>query len=184
MDAGAIRVSNGNWADYILGSEAMTKRIRKRGYTLIEMVAVLILITALIPIIGSLLRRSLSAYSQTIDRAFQVQACDRWTERLRQDIHQAVDANISDDQLSLTLKMSAQETVLYFQAGAATARQRHIGDRPLAIERSPWPAPLRFKKTESPVCPLIDVAIESGVDIQARLGIEIDASVEEVGVKR
>ncbi len=162
----------------------MTIPIRKRGYTLIEMVAVLILVSALIPIIGSLLRRSLTAYSQTIDRAFQVQACDRWTERLRQDIHQAVDAIISDDQLSLILKMSAQENVRYYQDGASTARQRHIGDRALAIERAPWPAPLRFKKTDSTVCPLIDVEIETGVDIQARLGIEIDASVEEVGVKR
>ena len=162
----------------------MTIPIRKRGYTLIEMIAVLILVSALIPIIGSLLRRSLSAYSQTIDRAFQVQASDRWTERLRQDIHQAVDANISEDQLSMTLKMSAQENVRYYQDGAATARQRHAGGRALAIERSPWPAPLRFKKTESPVCPFIDVAIEPGVDIQARLGIEIDVSVEEVEFKR
>jgi len=162
----------------------MTIPIRKRGYTLIEMVAVLILVSALIPIIGSLLRRSLSAYSQTLDRAFQVQACDRWTERLRQDIHQAVVANISEDQLSMTLTMSAQENVRYFQDGAATARQRHVEGRALAIERSPWPAPLRFKKTESPVCSLIDVAIESGVDIQARLGIEIDAPVEEVEFKR
>ena len=184
MDAGAIRVSNGNWADYILGTETMTIPIRKRGYTLIEMVAVLILVSALIPIIGSLLRRSLSAYSQTIDRAFQVQASDRWTERLRQDIHQAVVANISEDQLSMTLKMSAQENVRYYQDGAATARQRHVGGRALAIERSPWIEPLRFKKTESPVCSLIEVAIEPGVDIQARLGIEIDASLEEVEFKR
>ena len=162
----------------------MTIPIRKRGYTLIEMIAVLILVSALIPIIGSLLRRSLSAYSQTIDRAFQVQASDRWTERLRQDIHQAVVANISEDQLSMTLKMSAQENVRYYQDGAATARQRHIGDRALAIERSPWPSPLRFKKTDSPVCPLIEVAIEPGVEIQARMGIEIDTSAEGIEVKR
>ena len=89
----------------------MTMPIRKRGYTLIEMIAVLILVSTLIPIIGSLLRRSLSAYSQTLDRAFQVQARDRWAERLRREIHQAVDANISDDQLSLTLTMSSQESI-------------------------------------------------------------------------
>ena len=162
----------------------MTIPIRKRGYTLTEMIAVLILVSALIPIIGSLLRRSLTAYSQTMDRSFHVQACDRWTERLRQDIHQAVDANFSEDQLSMTLKTSAQESIQYYQDGAATARQRHIGDRALAIEQAPWPSPLRFKKTDSPVCALIEVAIEPGVEIQARMGIEIDASVEEVEVKR
>lgn len=156
--------------------------IRKRGYTLIEMVAVLILISALVPIVGSLLRRSLFAYSQTLDRAFHVQASDRWTERLRHEIHQASNTIISDDQLSLTLKMSAQESILYFQNGTATARQRRLAERTLVIERSPWPSPLRFKKTDSPVCPLIEVAVEPGVDIQARLGIEIDASADEMEV--
>lgn len=162
----------------------MTIPIRQRGYTLLEMIGVLILISALIPIIGSLLRRSLSAYSQTIDRAFQVQACDRWTERLRQDIHQAVDANISDDQLSMTLKLSTRENVRYYRDGTATARQRQVEDRALAIERSPWSSELRFKKTDSSVCSLIEVAIAPGVDIQARLGIEIDASLDELGVSR
>ncbi len=158
--------------------------IGKRGYTLIEMIAVLILISALIPIVGSLLRRSLFAYSQTLDRAFQVQASDRWTERLRHEIHQATNAIISDDQLSLTLRMSAQESIKYFQNGTATARQRRIAERSFVIERSPWPAPLRFGKTESSLCPLIVVAIEPGVDIQARMGIEIDASVETLEVQR
>lgn len=156
--------------------------IRKRGYTLIEMVAVLILISTLIPIVGSLLRRSLTAYSQTLDRAFHVQASDRWTERLRHEIHQASNAIISDDQLSLTLKMSSQESILYFQNGTATARQRRLAERTLVIERSPWPSPLRFKKTDSPVCPLIEVAVGPGVDIQARVGIEIDASVDKMEV--
>ena len=156
--------------------------IRKRGYTLIEMVAVLILISTLIPIVGSLLRRSLTAYSQTLDRAFQVQASDRWTERLRHEIHQANNAIISDDQLSLTLRMSDQESILYFQNGTATARQRRIAERTLVTERSPWPSPLRYKKTDSPVCPLIEVAGGPGVDIQARVGIDIDASVDKMEV--
>ncbi len=157
---------------------------RNRGYTLIEMIAVLILVSALIPIVGSLLRRSLSAYSQTLDRAFQVQASDRWTERLRHEIHQATNAIISDDQLSLTLRMSAQESILYFQNGTATARQRRIAERILVLERSPWPAPLRFKQLDSPVCPLIEVSVEPSIVIQARMGIEIDASVEKLEVQR
>jgi len=146
------------------------------------MVAVLILISALVPIVGSLLRRSLFVYSQTLDRAFHVQASDRWTERLRHEIHQASNTIISDDQLSLTLKMSAQESILYFQNGTATARQRRLAERTLVIEQSPWPSSLRFKKTDLPVCPLIEVAVESGVDIQARLGIEIDGSADELEV--
>ncbi len=155
---------------------------RKRGYTLIEMVAVLIVISAIVPIVGSLLRRSLTAYSQTLDRAFQVQASDRWTERLRHEIHQASHTIISDDQQSLTLKMSAQESILYFQDGITTARQRRLAERTLVIERSPWPSPLRFKQLDSPVCPLIEVSVEPGIVIHARLGIENDASVEEMEI--
>ena len=156
----------------------MTQNKRRDGYTLIEMLAVLMLVSTLITMVGVLLRRSLVGYSQTIDRAFQIQASERWTERIRNEIHQAEDAVVSDDHLSITLRISETESTMYTNDGDATIRQRIANGRVQSVELSPWRSSLRFAKfdrAESFSCAMIEVTLAPGLCIQARLGIDANA---------
>jgi len=156
----------------------MKRSNRRCGYTLIEMIAVLVLTTSLITLSTALLRRSIVGYSRTMDQAFQVQSKDRWIDRLRNDVHQANQSVISDDRLALTLKISDLESLLYFKDGETTIRQRILDGRKLAMERSPWNSVFRFTRTETSTFPLIDVELEPGCFIQARLGIAVNGSLE------
>ncbi len=155
----------------------MKQTDRKKGYTLVEMVAVLMLVLPLISLVGILLRRSVVQYSNTIDRAFEMRAVEQWTERIRGEIHEANDAIVSNDGSSLTLTFSNQENTRYFQDGLRTVRQRSLDGRLLAIERSPWSSALHFMKTESSMTHMIVVETVNGPNIRVRLGIHA-SSVE------
>ena len=146
MDSWPIRIEVRSRAYCLLGAKAMTTTNRRSGYTLVEMLAVLMLVSSLITMVGVLLRRSLVGYSQTIDRAFQIQATDRWTERLRNEVHHARDAVVSDDHLSLTLRIDKLESINYTYDGNAIIRQRIVDGRLNSVEQSPWRSSVRIAK--------------------------------------
>lgn len=142
----------------------------RMGHTLIEMAAVLILLSTLTGIVGALLRRSLVGYSQTVDRSFEMRLTDVWMERLRAEINEASNANVDADGSVLVLKVSDRETIQYGHDESGTTRQRTVDDRTLAMERIHWPAP-RFAKKDSDTGSIIDVDIASGLSLRARVGI-------------
>ena len=142
----------------------------RMGHTLIEMAAVLVLLSTLTGIVGALLRRSLVGYSQTVDRAFEMRLTDVWMERLRSEINEAGEANVDADGSVLVLKVADRETIQYCHDEIGTNRQRTVNDRTLAMERIHWPAP-RFAKKETNKCSMIDVDIAPGMSLRARVGV-------------
>jgi len=145
----------------------MKKRI---GHTIIEMAAVLVLLSTLTGIVGALLRRSLVGYSQAVDRAFDVRATDFWMERLRSEINEASEATVDADGSSLVLRVADRETMHYGHDERGTTRQRIVNDRTLPLERIHWPPP-RFEKKHSDTCSMIDVIIASNMSVRARVGV-------------
>ena len=143
-----------------------------RGYTLVEMLAVLALLSCILSIVGALLRRSLESYSQTMQRVTQLQTNDRWMARLRTEIHQSTEANISEDQESLNLILSSNESIRYFRDASSTMRQRTVAGRGLATEPYPSKTPLQFRRKEAATAPLIEVEADDGFKIRARIGVE------------
>jgi type II secretory pathway pseudopilin PulG len=159
----------------------MTRYNCKLGHTLIEMVAVLILMSGLITIVSTLMRRSVDGYSRTMDRVFAEQASQRWTERLRNEIHQAAKADVSQDQESLTLKFANQESIHYVKSGSTTARYRTLGERRLPLEKSAWATLAKFRISKAENGNVITASLVPGFQIQARLGV--DQAVASHGVE-
>ena len=155
----------------------MKKRL---GHTLIEMAAVLVLLSTLSGIVGALLRRSLVGYSQAVDRAFDVRATDFWLERMRNEINEASEATVDADGTSLVLKVANHETIHYGRDESGTTRQRTVNDRTLALERIHWPT-TRFEKRNSDACPMIDVVIAPDMSMRARLGVSRPNATGQIG---
>ena len=155
----------------------------RMGHTLIELAAVLVLLSTLTGIVGALLRRSLVGYSQTVDRAFDLRLTDVWTERLRAEINEASEANVDADGSVLVLKVADRETIQYGQDESGTTRQRTVNDRKMAMERIHWPAP-RFAKKDSDTCSMIDVDIAPGLSLRARVGISRPNATEPMELQK
>lgn len=155
----------------------------RQGHTLIELAAVLVLLSTLTGIVGALLRRSLVGYSQTVDRSFEMRLTDVWMERLRAEINEASNANVDADGSVLVLKVSDRETIQYGHDESGTTRQRTVDDRTLAMERIHWPAP-RFAKKDSDTASIIDVDIASGLSLRARVGISRPNAAEPMELQK
>ena len=155
----------------------------RMGHTLIELAAVLVLLSTLTGIVGALLRRSLVGYSQTVDRAFDLRLTDVWMERLRSEINEASEANVDADGSALALKVADRETIQYGHDESGTTRQRTVNDRKLAMERIHWPAP-RFVKKDSDTCSIIDVDIAPGLSLRARVGISRPNATEPMELQK
>ncbi len=149
----------------------------RMGHTLIELAAVLVLLSTLTGIVGALLRRSLVGYAQTVDRALELRLTDAWMERLRSEINEASEAQVDTEGSVLVLKVVDGETIQYGHDESGTVRQRTVNDRTLALERIHWPAP-SFVKKDSDTCSIIDVDIASGLFLRARVGVSRPNAIE------
>jgi type II secretory pathway pseudopilin PulG len=150
----------------------MKRSQRERGgYTLIQMVASLILVSALSSMLVVLTRRAIQGYSHTIDRLLVEHTAQRWTEQLRKDIHQAEDASLSANRDTLTLKLSDQESIEYAKGASGTTRQRTIEGRVLNAEETPW-SDVSFERVEMPNGVLIEATLMGESQVTARLGAE------------
>jgi type II secretory pathway component PulJ len=154
----------------------MKHRQHKRGgYTLVQMVASMILVSMLSSMLVVLTRRAIQGYSHTIDRMFVEHDGQRWAEQLRLDIHQAEDASLGPNRDTLTLKLSDQESIEYAKGVNRTTRQRTIGGRVLSAEETPW-SDVFFERTEMPNGTLIEATVTATVaaepKVRARLGCE------------
>jgi type II secretory pathway component PulJ len=150
----------------------MKRSQRKRGgYTLIQMVASMILVSMLSSILVVLTRRAIQGYSHTIDRMFIEHTGQRWAEQLRLDIHQAEDASLGPNRDSLTLKLSDQESIEYAKGVNRTTRQRTISGRVLSAEETPW-SDVLFERMEMPNGILIEATVAAEPKTRARLGCE------------
>ncbi|MCY2980489.1 MAG: hypothetical protein NTU79_17645 [Planctomycetota bacterium] len=150
----------------------MKRSQRKRcGYTLVQMVASMILVSMLSSILVVLTRRAIQGYSHTIDRMFVEHTGQRWAEQLRLDIHQAEDAILGPNRDSLTLKLSDQESIKYAKGVNRTTRQRTISGRVLSAEETPW-SDVLFERMEMPNGILIEATVAAEPKTRARLGCE------------
>lgn len=150
----------------------MKRSQRKRGgYTLIQMVASLILVSALSSMLVVLTRRAIQGYSHTIDRLFVEHTAQRWTEQLRKDIYQAEEASLGPNRDTLTLKLSDQESIEYAKGASRTTRQRTIEGRVLNAEETPW-SDVFFERVEMPNGVLIEATVIAESKVRARLGAE------------
>jgi len=154
----------------------MKRSQRERGgYTLVQMVASMILVSMLSSMLVVLTRRAIQGYSHTIDRMFVEHSEQRWTEQLRLDIHQAEDAILGPNRDSLTLKFSDQESIEYAKGVNRTTRQRTIRGRVLSAEETPW-SDVFFERMEMPNGILIEATVTvtgaAEPKVRARLGCE------------
>lgn len=158
----------------------MKRSQRERGgYTLVQMVASMILVSMLSSMLVVLTRRAIQGYSHTIDRMFSQHTGQRWTEQLRLDIHQAEDASLGPNRDTLTLKLSDQESIEYAKGVNRTTRQRTIRGRVLSAEETPW-SDVFFERMEMPNGILIEATLAATVaatvtaepKVRARLGCE------------
>ena len=160
----------------------MKRSQRERGgYTLVQMVASMILVSTLSSMLVVLTRRAIQGYSHTIDRMFLEHTGQRWTEQLRLDIHQAEDASLGPNRDTLTLKLSDQESIEYAKGVNRTTRQRTIRGRILSAEETPW-SDVFFERMEMPNGILIEATLAATVaataavtaepKVRARLGCE------------
>jgi hypothetical protein len=150
-------------------------RLERGGYTLVQMVASMILVSMLSGMLVVLTRRAIQSYSNTIDRMFVEHTEQRWTDQLRLDIHQAEDASLGPNRDSLTLKLSDQESIEYAKGVNRTTRQRTIRGRVLSAEETPW-SDVFFERMEMPNGILIEatvaVTVTAEPKVRARLGCE------------
>jgi hypothetical protein len=151
------------------------RQLERGGYTLVQMVASIILVSMLSSMLVVLTRRAIQGYSHTIDRMFVEHTEQRWTEQLRLDIHQAEDASLGPNRDSLTLKLSDQESIEYTKGVNRTTRQRTIGARVLSAEETPW-SDVFFERLEMPNGILIEATMTvtgtAEPKVRARLGCE------------
>jgi type II secretory pathway component PulJ len=150
-------------------------QFKRGGYTLVQMVASMILVSMLSGMLVVLTRRAIQGYSHTIDRMFVEHTGQRWAEQLRLDIHQAEDAILGPNRDSLTLKLSDQESIEYAKGVNRTTRQRTIRGRVLSAEETPW-SDVFFERMEMPNGILIEATVTATVaaepKVRARLGCE------------
>jgi type II secretory pathway component PulJ len=150
----------------------MKRSQRERGgYTLVQMVASMILVSMLSSMLVVLTRRAIQGYSHTIDRMFVEHDGQRWAEQLRLDIHQAEDASLGPNRDTLTLKLSDQESIEYAKGVNRTTRQRTISGRVLSAEDTPW-SDVFFERMEMPNGILIEATVAAEPKTRARLGCE------------
>jgi len=150
----------------------MKRSQRERGgYTLVQMVASMILVSTLSSMLVVLTRRAIQGYSHTIDRLYIEHTGQRWAEQLRLDIHHAEDAILGPNRDSLTLKLSDQESIEYAKGVNRTTRQRTIRGRILSAEETPW-SDVFFERMEMPNGILIEATVTAEPKVRARLGCE------------
>ena len=147
------------------------RQLERGGYTLVQMVASMILVSMLSGMLVVLTRRAIQGYSHTIDRMFLEHTGQRWTEQLRLDIHQAEDASLGPNRDTLTLKLSDQESIEYAKGVNRTTRQRTIRGRVLSAEETPW-SDVFFERMEMPNGILIEATVTAEPKVRARLGCE------------
>jgi type II secretory pathway component PulJ len=147
------------------------RQLERGGYTLVQMVASMILVSMLSSMLVALTRRAIQGYSHTIDRMFVEHNGQRWAEQLRLDIHQAEDASLGPNRDSLTLRLSDQESIEYAKGVNRTTRQRTIRGRILGAEETPW-SDVFFERMEMPNGTLIEATVTAEPKVRARLGCE------------
>ena len=152
------------------------RQLERGGYTLVQMVASMILVSMLSSMLVVLTRRAIQGYSHTIDRMFVEHTEQRWTEQLRLDIHQAEDASLGPNRDSLTLKLSDQESIEYAKGVNRTTRQRTIGGRVLSAEETPWSEVL-FERMEMPNGILIEATATVTATVTATATATVAATV-------
>ena len=147
------------------------RQLERGGYTLVQMVASMILVSMLSGMLVVLTRRAIQGYSHTIDRLFVEHTGQRWAEQLRLDIHHAEEASLGPNRDSLTLKLSDQESIEYAKGVNRTTRQRTIRGRILSAEETPW-SDVFFERMEMPNGILIEATVTAEPKVRARLGCE------------
>ena len=151
------------------------RQLERGGYTLVQMVASMILVSTLSSMLVVLTRRAIQGYSHTIDRLFVEHTGQVWAEQLRLDIHHAEEASLGPNRDSLTLKLSDQESIEYAKGVNRTTRQRTIRGRILSAEETPW-SDVFFERMEMPNGILIEATVTATVaaepKVRARLGCE------------
>jgi prepilin-type N-terminal cleavage/methylation domain-containing protein len=149
-------------------------RIQSRaGFTVIEMLAAMILLSSLVSMLCVLLRWSTVGYSNTLRHIVEIQSSERWSERLRQEIHSAEHAEIASDDFGIQLFLSGQEIIQYAQEDGSIMRKRLIADRLLSSEQAPWRFPVRFSKNSNFKILLISATFEDGSRVEARMAVAL-----------
>ena len=152
------------------------RQLERGGYTLVQMVASMILVSMLSSMLVVLTRRAIQGYSHTVDRMFAQHTGQRWTEQLRLDIHQAEEASLGPNRDSLTLKLSDQESIEYAKGVNRTTRQRTIGGRVLSAEETPW-SEVFFERMEMPNGILIEATVTVTATVAATVTVTAEPKV-------
>ena len=149
----------------------------RNGFTLAEMVGVLILTTTIIGMVATLTGKALSKYTHTIDRAMAVRMDSYWMERFRSDVHFATDSTIDPTGQSLQLAGEQNETIEYYSTDTQLIRRRSLGGQIRSEETLRTPLRFRFQRKPMANCDLMIASSESSdpidsCEIHARLGCQ------------
>lgn len=163
-------------ANHIPRAKPPKRAVHRSAFTLAEMVAVMILMTAIISMVALITRRSLQNYSRTIDRALAIRLCDRLQEKLRRDIHLARSVTISDDHATMQLELAGNEQIEYRTGVAGLERHRTLDGRKLPVETF-RDSETTFERTSFPKGDLVSIRgvnknANSAWTVQSRLGLE------------
>jgi hypothetical protein len=153
----------------------------RSGFTLAEMVGVLMLMTTIIGMVATLTGRALTKYAHTMDRAMAIRMDSYWMERFRRDVHLATDSTIDPSGQSLVLISNPNESIEYTSTDTQLIRRRTIYGRMLSEEVLQHSMRYRFQRKPMPKGDLIVASSETSkessdqfdsAEILARLGCQ------------
>jgi prepilin-type N-terminal cleavage/methylation domain-containing protein len=128
---------------------------RPRGYSLLEMVVVIAVTSALAGAVTVMLSGMLRGQSAAADNLMQVRTLSRLDAQFRRDVRAATAADLAEDAQSqtqsLTLTLPAQLTVTYIATQRRVQRVERDGDKITRREEYAWEAPTsaRWNKTDT-----------------------------------
>ncbi len=119
---------------------------RKTGYSLLEMMLVVSLSTALMSVISLMILSASWLQGSTQTQLAMSRTLSLWEMALRSDVHQSFSAQISEGELQL--RGSDQRSILWALREHKLERTEWEGDHRLAIEA--WPLPPNSQITWEP----------------------------------
>lgn len=116
------------------------RRGTQHGYTLLEVLIVTVITSALFGAVIVMLSGLLRGQSAAAEQLMQVRTLSRLDEQFRRDVRGATSAEISQDANTLTLTLSGDRTIIYLASTRRVTRTEREGEQIARREEYTWEA--------------------------------------------